>query len=315
MLPLIRVKTYLGLAHPAYVKTKNNLKTFFRMTMFSTAEVYSPKTLPEAYLRLQELNGRARLLAGGTDLMVQLHDHLGVAPAYLNIWSLNELRGIEEVDDHLRLGALTTHTQMIKSPLVKQFCPILIEAAKTVGGVQIQNRGTLGGNIVNASPAGDTLPILAACEAQLELGSHRGIRVVAFNEFYTGYRQTILAPDELVVAVRLPKISPNAKLFFQKVGSRQALVISKVVMAGKAEVDHEKRIRSIGLGLGSVAPIVIRLRKTEALLQNQVLTEALIENARQTVGQEIKPITDIRSTEHYRRTIAGNLVEKFLRLL
>lgn len=283
--------------------------------MISQLEVYSPKTLPEAYRRLQELNGRARLLAGGTDLMVQLHDHIGVAPAYLNIWGLHELRGIAEANGYLRLGALTTHTQIIKSALVQQYCPILLDAAKTVGGVQIQNRGTIGGNIVNASPAGDTLPILAACEAQLELGSQRGIRVVAFNEFYTGYRQTVLAPDELVVAVRLTKLAPHAKLFFQKVGSRQALVISKVVMAGKAEINGEKRIQAIGLGLGSVAPTVIRLRQTEALLQNQILTEALIAEARQTVKQEIKPITDIRSTAHYRQEIAGNLVAKFLRLL
>jgi len=283
--------------------------------MISKIEVYSPKTLPEAYLRLQELNGRAKLLAGGTDLMVQLHDRVAVAPAYLNIWNLSELRGIDGGGDHLRIGALTTYTQMIKSPLVKQYCPILIDAAKTVGGTQIQNRGTIGGNIVNASPAGDTLPILAACEAQLELGSHRGIRVVSFNEFYTGYRQTILAPDELLVAVRLSKTKDNERLFFQKVGSRQALVISKVVMAGKAEIDGKKRIHSIGLGVGSVAPTVIRLRQTEALLQNQILTEALIEKASESVWQEIKPITDVRSTEHYRRTIAGNLVKKFLRLL
>jgi len=283
--------------------------------MTSKLEVYSPKTLPEAYAYLQELNGCAKLLAGGTDLMVQLHDRVAVAPAYLNSWNLSELHGIDDGGDYLRLGALTTYTQMIKSPLVKQHCPILIDAAKTVGGAQIQNRGTIGGNIVNASPAGDTLPILAACEAQLELGSHRGIRVVLFNEFYTGYRQTILAPDELVIAVRIPKKSPDEKLFFQKVGSRQALVISKVVVGCKAEVDNEKRIRSIGFGVGSVAPTVIRLRQTEALLQNQILTEALIENARASAMQEVKPITDVRSTEDYRRKIAGNLVTKFLRLL
>jgi CO/xanthine dehydrogenase FAD-binding subunit len=283
--------------------------------MISQLEVYSPKTLQEAYRHLQELNGRAKLLAGGTDLMVQLHDRAGVAPAYLNIWGLNELRGLADAGDHLRIGALTTYTQIIKSPLVKQFCPILIEASKTVGGVQIQNRGTIGGNIVNASPAGDTLPILAAFEAQLELGSHRGIRVVSFNEFYTGYRQTILAPDELVVAVRLPKPEPNARLFFQKVGSRQALVISKVVMACKAQLDGEKRLLSIQTGVGSVAPTVIRLRQTEALLQGQILTEELIESARQSAMQEVRPITDVRSTEHYRRMIAGNLLMKFLRLL
>jgi CO/xanthine dehydrogenase FAD-binding subunit len=281
--------------------------------MISTLEVYSPKTLPEAYRHLQELNGRAKLLAGGTDLMVQLHDRVGVAPAYVNIWGLDELRGIEERGEHLRIGALTTYTQIIKSPLAKQYCPILIEAAKTVGGAQIQNRGTIGGNIVNASPAGDTLPVLAACEAQLELGNARGERVVAFNEFYTGYRQTILAADELVVAVRIPKPPPNEKLFFQKVGSRQALVISKVVMAIKGQIDNGKKIHSIQIGVGSVAPTVMRLRQTEAILQKQLLTNALIENARQTAMQEVKPITDVRSTEHYRRAITGRVLEKFLR--
>jgi CO/xanthine dehydrogenase FAD-binding subunit len=204
---------------------------------------------------------------------------------------------------------------MMRSPLVQQFCPILIDAAKTVGGVQIQNRGTIGGNIVNASPAGDTLPILAAFDAQLELGSQRGVRVVSFNEFYTGYRQTVLAPDELVVAVRLPKPASNARLFFQKVGSRQALVISKVVMACKAQVDGEKRVHSIQIGVGSVAPTVIRLCQTEALLQGQMLTEELIESAKQAAMQEVQPITDVRSTEHYRRTITGNVLVRFLRQL
>ncbi len=283
--------------------------------MISKLEVYSPKTLPEAYRHLQELNGRAKLLAGGTDLMVQLHDRVGVAPAYLNIWGLNDLRGIADAGDHVRIGALTTYTQLIKSPIVKQYCPILIEASKTVGGAQIQNRGTIGGNIVNASPAGDTLPILAAFEAQLELGSQRGVRVFSFNEFYTGYRQTILAPDELVLAVRLPKPEPNARLFFQKAGSRQALVISKVVLAAQAGVDDKKEIQYIKISAGSVAPTVIRLRQAEALLQGQLLTNEVIERARQTAMLEVKPITDVRSTEQYRRMITGNLLMKFLRLL
>jgi CO/xanthine dehydrogenase FAD-binding subunit len=283
--------------------------------MISQIEVFSPKTLPEAFAYLQQLNGRAKLLAGGTDLMVQLHDRVAVAPAYLNIWNLDELRGIQDIGDTLRIGALTTYTQMIRSPLLQQYCPILIEAAKTIGGVQIQNRGTLGGNIVNASPAGDTLPILAVFDAQLELGSHRGVRVVPFNEFYIGYRQTVLAPDELVVAVRLPKPVSNERVFFQKVGSRQALVISKVVMACKARMEGAKRIQSIQIAVGSVAPTVIRLRQTEALLQGQVLTEELIENAKKSAMPEVRPITDVRSTEHYRRTITGNVLVRFLRQL
>ena len=134
-----------------------------------------------------------------------------------------------------------------------------------------------------------------------------------FNEFYTGYRQTVLADNELLLAVRLPKASPAERLFFQKVGGRQALVISKVVIAAKAQVEDDLRVRSIQIGAGSVAPTVIRLRETEALLTGQVLSEELIEKAKENVMQEVRPITDMRSTEEYRRWVSGNLVAKFLR--
>jgi CO/xanthine dehydrogenase FAD-binding subunit len=281
--------------------------------MLEEIEVYSPTTLEEAYVWLDRQNGRARVLAGGTDLMVQLQDRSLVAPAYLNIWGLEELRGVEDEGESLRIGALTTYTQLIYSVLVQEHCPILVAASRTIGGAQIQNRGTLGGNIVNASPAGDTLPILAVFEAELELGSLHGVRRVLFNEFYTGYRQTVLASNELLLAVHLPKKAPAERLFFQKVGSRQAMVISKVVIAARAWVDDDRRVRSIQIAAGSVAPTVIRLRETEALLRGRVLREELIEEARENVMREVRPITDMRSTEEYRRWVSGNLVAKFLR--
>ncbi len=283
--------------------------------MFEEIEVYSPTTLQEAYAWLDRQNGRARVLAGGTDVMVQLQDRTLVAPAYLNIWGLEALRGIEDEGPSLRIGALTTYTQLIRSTLVQEYCPILVEASRTIGGAQIQNRGTLGGNIVNASPAGDTLPILAAFDAELELGSSRGMRRVAFNDFYTGYRSTVLDPHELLVAIHLPKKAQGERLFFHKVGNRQAMVISKVVIAARAQIDEDRRIRSIQIGAGSVAPTVIRLRDTEAFLQDQKLTPERIEEARQKVMQEVQPITDMRSTAEYRRWVSGSLVAKFLRQL
>src|SRR5262249_33657599 len=210
-----------------------------------------------------------------------------------------------------KLGALTTFTDIIKSPLLQQHAAVLIEASRTVGAVQIQNRGTIGGNVVNASPAGDTLPVLAAFDAEIELGSARGIRVVQFNDFYTGDRKTAMAPDELVVSIRIPKLKTDERAAFYKVGTRRAQAISKVVMAVRAKIEGDA-IESIGIGIGSVAPTVIRAHRTEALLQGAALTSALIKQAREGIASEVKPITDLRSTERYRRWVTGSLLSRFL---
>lgn len=283
--------------------------------MISAIKVHSPRTLAEAYKVLRERGRHLHVLAGGTDLMVYLNTRLLMPKEVLNVWHLDELRGISYEGDALRIGALTTYTQLIHSPLVAEHCPILIEAAKTIGAIQTQNRGTIGGNIVNASPAGDTLPVLAAFDAELEIGSHRGVRVIPFNSFYTGYRQTVLAADELLLAVRIPPKQPDDRLFFYKLGTRRAQAISKVVMAAKARIEPPQTIRSIQIGLGSVAPTVIRARNTEALLTGQILSPALIEQAKETIKREIQPITDFRSTEYYRRIATGNLLARFLHQL
>jgi len=283
--------------------------------MISTIKVHSPRTLAEAYEVLRERGTRLKVLAGGTDLMVYLNTRTLIPKEVLNIWHLHELRGITDEGEALRIGALTTYTHLIRSSLIAEYCPILIEAAKTIGAIQTQNRGTIGGNIVNASPAGDTLPVLAALDAELEVGSYRGTRRIPFNNFYTGYRQTVLAADELVLAIHLPKKQPDERLFFYKVGTRRAQAISKVVMAVKARVEPPHTVRVIQIGLGSVAPTVIRAKETERLLMGQPLSPELIEQAKETIVQEIQPITDFRSTEHYRRVVTGNLLVRFLREL
>lgn len=282
--------------------------------MTDAPTAYLPETLAEAYAILAEQGGRVRVIAGGTDLMVLMNAHQLDAASFLDIWRVNELRGISDAGEHLRLGALTTYTQLIRSPLVQQYAPALVAASRTIGAVQIQNRGTLGGNIVNASPAGDTLPVLAAYEAELEIGSTRGLRHVAMTTFYTGYRQTVLASDELLVAVRLPKLGAGERDFFCKVGTRRAQAISKVVMAARATVS-ERLIEAIRIAVGSVAPTVIRAPQTEALLAGQALSPDLIKQAQARLAREVSPITDIRSTEHYRRTVTGNLLAKCLRQL
>lgn len=276
--------------------------------------VQSPSTLAEAYALLSEPGRAIKVIAGGTDLMVLMNAHMLDAAEFLDIWRVDELRGITDEGGALRVGALTTYTQLIRSELIQRHVPVLVAASRTIGAIQIQNRGTIGGNIVNASPAGDSLPVLAAYDAEVEIGSARGTRLVAFNEFYAGYRRTMLQTDELVLAVRIPKLKEGERDFFWKVGTRRAQAISKTVLAAWARMSGET-IETISIGVGSVAPTVIRARETERLLTGAALTAALIEEARRTIAQEIAPITDLRSTEHYRRTVTGNVLVKFLRQL
>ncbi len=237
-------------------------------------------------------------LAGCTDVYVNLN--FGALPQtrFLNLWRLEELRRIEMRDGALSIGALATYTQMIRSALVRRRLPILAAASREVGGVQIQNRGTLGGNIANASPAGDTLPVLAAAEAVVLLRSAGGTRRIPFNSFYTGYRQSVARPDELIAAVEIPRV--EGRQWFRKVGTRAAQAISKVVMAAV-------RAPRPRIALGSVAPTVVRLPRTEALLAGG----GSLEEARAALAGEIQPIDDIRSTAEYRRRVCQNLLEQF----
>lgn len=275
---------------------------------------FSPTSLREAYEIMAERGAKAKIIAGGTDLMVLMNSRLLDASEFIDIWRLDELRGIADEGETIRIGALATYTQLIQSPLIRQFCPALVEASRTIGAIQIQNRGTLGGNLVNASPAGDSLPVLAAFDAEIELGSAGGARRVSIHQFYAGYRRTVLQPDELVLAVRVPKLKTGERSFFHKVGTRRAQAISKVVMAAKAEVSDGK-IKHIHIGIGSVAPTVIRAPRTEALLTNASPDRELILQAHRTISQEVAPITDLRSTERYRRQVTGNVLAKILRQL
>lgn len=266
-------------------------------TAISSLYLLEPRSLREA-LRMLRDDGPLVPLAGCTDTYVNLNFGTLEDRRFLNLWPLDELRRIELRGDTLSIGALATFTQMIRSPLVQRRLPILAASSREVGGVQIQNRGTIGGNIANASPAGDTLPVLAAAEATLLLRSAAGARRVPFNSFYTGYRRSIMRPEELIVAIEIPRV--EGRQWFRKVGTRAAQAISKVVMA--AVRNDVPRI-----ALGSVAPTVIRLPRTEAILAQR----GTIEDARRTLAQEIHPIDDLRSTAEYRRRVSGNLLERF----
>jgi CO/xanthine dehydrogenase FAD-binding subunit len=281
--------------------------------------VVSPGSLQEAYALLDEGDGW-QPIAGGTDLMVQITGELIEPPErVLDLWRLDELRGIRLEGTELVLGALTTYTEIRRSVLVAEVLPALDEAAASIGAAQIQNRGTLGGNIVNASPAGDTLPILLATDAVIVLGSARGERVVAATDFWTGYRRTARTSDELVVRVRVP-LSQERQVRFRKVGTRRAQAISKVVMAlawrpdgGGACGGEPARWRDVRLALGSVAERPIRAPRTEAALEDAAPTAETADRAASTLADEIQPIDDVRSTAEYRRTVAARILHRILR--
>ena len=268
----------------------------------SRLELLQPRTVPEALKMLRD-EGPLVPIAGCTDVYVGLNfGTLPVAPAtrFLDLWRLDELRAIRREDGTLSIGALVTYTEMIRSPLVQETLPILAAAAREIGGVQIQNRGTLGGNVANGSPAGDTLPVLAAAEATLVLASAGETRRVPFLSFYTGYRKSVLRPDELLVAAEVPRVEGTQ--WFRMVGTRAAQAISKVVMAA-VRSDRPR------VALGSVAPTVVRLPRTEAALASG----ASIDEARRALESEIQPIDDLRSTAAYRRRVSANLLEQFWR--
>ncbi len=252
----------------------------------------SPRNLAEAVQRMEDTPA-CLPLAGGTDLMVMLHAQTIAPKALLDIWSLPELKGIRESDGALEIGAAESYTSIIRSNLVKQHLPALVDAAKTIGAVQIQNRGTLGGNLANASPAGDTLPVLLAADA--EVITNR--RAIPIDEFFVGYRKTALRPAELITAVRFPHKCPN--MVFRKVGTRQAQAISKVVMAVNLEPYR--------IAIGSVAEIPIR-----ALSAEPALAQRDVDAAVAALEKDIRPIDDVRSTAKYRMQVAKNVLRRLL---
>lgn len=275
-----------------------------------TCPVDRPRTLADA-LALRAEHPDATVLAGGTDLMVSLELGAWAPTRVLDLWGVKELRGIHTTEGGVtRVGALCTWTDVARAGVLPA---ALRDAARTVGAPQIQNRGTVGGNIVNASPAGDSLPMWLALDAELELRSTRGVRTVPAAAFWLGYRRTALAPDELLSAVLLPPrtwapAGPD-HLVYRKVGTRLAQAISKVVLGGRLRVEGGV-VTEARVALGSVAPTPVRLPSVEAALTGRPLAEAPAAAA--LVARDIHPIDDIRSTADYRLRVAQNVVHTWL---
>jgi CO/xanthine dehydrogenase FAD-binding subunit len=274
-------------------------------------ELKSPSGLSDALALLASEPGVWKPFAGGTDLMVLFEAGLLTHRKFLSIWNFAELKGIETTDTDVTLGGLTTYSEVQRSDILRKEFPMLCAAAKETGGIAIQNRGTLAGNIANASPAGDSPPALLVYDAHLELVSSTGARWVSYADFHTGYKQTIMRADELISRIRIPRMKAGWRHYYRKVGTRKAQAISKVCFAGAIRMEGSN-VSEVRISLGSVAPIVMRCRATEKSLKANQLDDGSIKAAREILMKEIVPIDDIRSTADYRLRVAGNLLEEFL---
>lgn len=274
-------------------------------------QLVAPGTLPAVLSLLAQEPGACLPIAGGTDIMVQCAAGKLPSRNLVSIWNLPELRRIEVYSDEIQVGAGSTYTDLRESEIVSREFSLLSMAASWTGGIANQNRGTIGGNIVNASPAADSLPALLVYDAELILASTRGERRVPYSNFHVDYRETRLAADELIRAVCLPRRFSEYYLHARKVAARKAQAIAKVCLAALSRVENGV-VQDIRLAMGSVAPVPLRLSATEQVIRRKRIDSELIELASKTAAGEIRPIDDIRSTARYRSAVAGNLVSEFL---
>ncbi len=270
-----------------------------------------PPSLREALAALAQWGAQARLLAGGTDLLIAMRRGLCRPEVVIDIGLLDELRGIRRDGEQVTIGALVTHSQIRYSADLAAWAPLLVQACREVGSAQIRNLGTLGGNLGNASPAADSLPALYALEAQVRLMSLSGARWISIAEFFTGPGKTARRPDELIAAVRFRALEPQHHSFFLKLGQRRALRVAKVSAAGIVAMTDDQ-VQACRLALGAVAPTVIRLPKAEALLAGHKLTSESVAAAAKMASELCTPIDDIRSTVAYRRHMAEVLIQRGL---
>ncbi len=251
------------------------------------------------------------VIAGGTDVMVGCRDR--PAPAgIIDLFALADLCGIETRDGALAIGAATPYAHILASPLVSRHAPMLAACVRTIGAAQIQERGTLGGNLVTSSPVGDALPVLLALDATVTLVSWQGERALLYRDFLQGYRRTALGPDELVAQIKFPLPPRASRQHWRKVGTRRAQAISKVMLAAYAELDRKGAITCARIALGAVADRPLRISAAETALAGHRPTQGTASLAQAAVEAAVTPIDDVRSTAFYRRRVAGNLVARFV---
>lgn len=267
-------------------------------------------TLLQIINEIPKIKKRVYYLAGGTDLMVLLKDEMIPEESVIvDISDLKELCYIKNYSNSVAIGSLTTFTQIIKSFITRIYSPLLVEAARTIGSVQIRNRATIGGNIANASPAGDSIPALFVQDAEVITLSNNKYKI---TEFFTDVKKTVLKNGELIKEIRIPKLKSKPRCFFFKSGPRQALSIAKASLAMIVKLKN-KKIEDVRIAAGAVGKTVIRATNTESFLLNNKITEALINESKIILKKETSPITDFRSTDEYRREVTSYFLEKALR--
>jgi CO/xanthine dehydrogenase FAD-binding subunit len=277
----------------------------------SEYELVAPGKLDAVLELLAKEPGVWLPIAGGTELMVQYGAGRLPARKLVSLWGLPELRRIESTAQELIIGAGCTYTDLRNHPVVAREFPLLAQAASWTGSIANQNRGTLGGNIVNASPAADSLPALLVYEAELLLTSARGARRIPYGEFHTGYKQTKLAADEIILGIALQPRFGDYHPYSRKVGTRNAQAIAKLCLAALGKISGNT-IAEVRLAIGSMAVTPVRLRRTEDVLLGREWSDTLVREARQAMESEVAPIDDIRSSALYRLHVAGNLLQEFL---
>jgi CO/xanthine dehydrogenase FAD-binding subunit len=277
-------------------------------------QVVAPPSLEAVLALMADAPGIHTPIAGGTELMVALGAGRLATRSLVSIHHLRELRFISADPHAVTIGSGTTFTDLRRSPLIAEQFTLLAQAAGWTGSIANQNRGTLGGNIVNASPAADSPPALLVYDAQVRLISLRGTRTLRYRDFHLGYKKTALAPDELVHSITLPRTSDQWTGYIRKVGTRNAQAISKIALAGLARMAG-RHVQEIRIAAASLRETPIRCTATEATLTGRTITPATIADARAALLSEARPIDDIRSSASYRAAVAANLLEEFLEQL
>jgi CO/xanthine dehydrogenase FAD-binding subunit len=274
-------------------------------------QLVAPGSLNAVLDLIASAPGQWTPIAGGTELMVAFAAGRLSAGKLVSLWDIKEIRFIKTNPESLTIGAGTTFSDLRSNPIVATEFPLLDEAASWIGAIANQTRATVGGNLVNGSPAADSSPALLVYDADVELISIHGKRRFPYSQFHTGYKQNAMTADELMFAVHLPRRFSGHRHYIRKVGTRRAMAISKVALAAAARMNGQ-RIDEIRVAAASLAPFPARLVDTETVLAGKVFDTVLIESARQALLAEVQPIDDIRSTAEYRKQVGANLLREFL---
>lgn len=279
-------------------------------------EVMPSTSLKEALSILHNRSERVKLIAGGTDAVIQLKEGSLQTRELLDVSNIRELRSVLREGSTIRIGALSTYSDIIESSVLRQSCRMLVDACKTIGTPQIQNRATIGGNLANASPAGDAIPPLYVLNATITAQNHEGERTIPIERFFLGYRRIDLRPDELITEISFEAVERPSDATFLKLGLREAHFISLANLAVWVRWKPDGTCFSdIRVALGAVAPVVLRARRCEEFLRNRTLTEDVIWEAGQIASSESSPITDIRASAEYRRAVIPSLLYKAMHTL